>query len=960
MTACTPGLVQSCPCGGGAPDGTQTCNDTGSGFGRCIGCFVDAGAGLDVPPTPDDVPPTPDDVPALKDSGVVTDTPPAPVDPCNEFASCGACTPVNGCGWCDGRCVSGIAGGPSTGVCASPWVWLPSGCAGDASAPPTDVGSLSCAAANLGSSVGTGVVRGSTAGRTSSSTPPATCVSPMAAPSPDAVFAWTAPAAGTYTFDTVGSSFDTVLTLRTGGCDGPIVACSDDLAMGVLESRIVTPLAAGQTVLIAVDGYNGLSGAFTLNIAGSPTTDAGVPCTGGTVSCAGRCVDLSSDVANCGACGAACSTRCTAGRCAPPTWTVFVYGNADHDLSPSLVTDLEEMSRASLGASVNVVVMADWDSMMSIGARATTWSRIMPLAAQTGGARYPVGTQWFHVAGSGRPLELIRTAVEQDLDDPSVMAEAIRTAFTAYPADRYGVVFWDHGGSWDGGFGGDSQNRARTAASSIGASAIASAIRSGMSRAGVTRAPLLEFVAFDACLMGAVEVVSPLSTVAKVFLGEAELDFAAGWDYAGALSWLGSNPGATAQSFGREEIRLWDLHHRSLQTDVLFRSKIALDLTRWSRFEASIRSFSDTLLAGGMMSAEALAREAYLTMPTYGSDSAGAGSRRPISGYRDAAQFLAGVTRSSFAAPPLRVAAAAAASALSDMTLATSQGSSRGAMYGQGGLQISMPLPIFVDAAYRNEYQLKAADWAIATRWSEVFSATAPSGARPVITHSILNGTAPTATRLPQVQFSATGPVVEAEVRIVQSDPSFAGTGGRWINYGPLLQSTILSGGGYTATWNGRIRALPTPTGGVQAITTDWYIRAFEPGSGSVTGMMATPGICTEGTFIMSCDLVFRADTGAIDVIVFWTTANSPSAFSYAQFAASSSVSFTPYQRAESTAGLPLAPVLGTRILLTPGIAVRFAAVNSGLYELQTHVTDVYGRITSTQDYVQASAPFAP
>src|ERR1043165_9769177 len=45
-----------------------------------------------------------------------------------------------------------------------------------------------------------------------------------------------------------------------------------------------------------------------------------------------------------------------------PTWTVFVYAHADHNLSPSLVTDLAEMTSAEIGSHVRVVVLADWDS----------------------------------------------------------------------------------------------------------------------------------------------------------------------------------------------------------------------------------------------------------------------------------------------------------------------------------------------------------------------------------------------------------------------------------------------------------------------------------------------------------------------------------------------------------------------------------------------------------------------
>ncbi|MBL8603538.1 MAG: matrixin family metalloprotease [Myxococcales bacterium] len=59
-------------------------------------------------------------------------------DPCNQFASCGACTPVNGCGWCgaSNRCVRSTQSGPTAGACASGFAWLPQEC----SAGGTDAG----------------------------------------------------------------------------------------------------------------------------------------------------------------------------------------------------------------------------------------------------------------------------------------------------------------------------------------------------------------------------------------------------------------------------------------------------------------------------------------------------------------------------------------------------------------------------------------------------------------------------------------------------------------------------------------------------------------------------------------------------------------------------------------------------------------------------------------------------
>ncbi len=86
---------------------------------------------------------------------------------------------------------------------------------------------------------------------------------------PDVWFSYTAPATGTVTIDTQGSSFDTVLSIH-GGCPGDVAStlfCNDDNSYpSQLWSRLHVQVAQGQTYLIRVAGYNGASGQFTLNV----------------------------------------------------------------------------------------------------------------------------------------------------------------------------------------------------------------------------------------------------------------------------------------------------------------------------------------------------------------------------------------------------------------------------------------------------------------------------------------------------------------------------------------------------------------------------------------------------------------------------------------------------------------------------------------------------------------------
>lgn len=72
-------------------------------------------------------------------------------------------------------------------------------------------------------------------------------------------FKWTAEAEGEVTFDTLGTTFDTLLGIYTGeSVTGLTLVASDDdiaTAQAIYTSRARFPAHAGQTVFIAVDGY---------------------------------------------------------------------------------------------------------------------------------------------------------------------------------------------------------------------------------------------------------------------------------------------------------------------------------------------------------------------------------------------------------------------------------------------------------------------------------------------------------------------------------------------------------------------------------------------------------------------------------------------------------------------------------------------------------------------------------
>ncbi len=80
-------------------------------------------------------------------------------------------------------------------------------------------------------------------------------------------WSWIAPAGGSATVTTTGSSFDTILAVYVGGAVNALTEiASDDDSGGGLNSRVVFTAQAGVEYQIAVDGFSGSSGAITLNV----------------------------------------------------------------------------------------------------------------------------------------------------------------------------------------------------------------------------------------------------------------------------------------------------------------------------------------------------------------------------------------------------------------------------------------------------------------------------------------------------------------------------------------------------------------------------------------------------------------------------------------------------------------------------------------------------------------------
>lgn len=129
----------------------------------------------------------------------------------------------------------------------------------------TDVG-FGCADHQLGSTIGTNILTGSTAGQANEIQ--ATCAAGQNGG--DFTVNWLAPETRTYEFTLDGSSYDSAINIRSGAL-GPIctnsapeIACQDDF--NDLQPNLLFATTAGTWYLIVIDGYSSSSGNFVFSI----------------------------------------------------------------------------------------------------------------------------------------------------------------------------------------------------------------------------------------------------------------------------------------------------------------------------------------------------------------------------------------------------------------------------------------------------------------------------------------------------------------------------------------------------------------------------------------------------------------------------------------------------------------------------------------------------------------------
>ena len=197
------------------------------------------------------------------------------------------------------------------------------------------------------------------------------------------------------------------------------------------------------------------------------------------------------------------------------TVTVLVLMNGS-DLESQYgeaTADLTEMIRADKSDRVNILVE-------TVGTK--NWS-----------GRYGISSrrsQRYRVTSSG--LTLVDDSLGQlDTTVPATLSDFIRWGAKNYPADRYILVLWDHGGGPVYGFGYD---EFQSYSSTLTIDEMQTSLQDG----GV----FFDVIGMDCCLMSSVEVASALYDYCDYTLLSEDFEPGCGWEHSKWLSALANDP----------------------------------------------------------------------------------------------------------------------------------------------------------------------------------------------------------------------------------------------------------------------------------------------------------------------------------------------------------------------------------------------------------------------------------
>ncbi|MGM0395863.1 MAG: clostripain-related cysteine peptidase [Bacillota bacterium] len=205
------------------------------------------------------------------------------------------------------------------------------------------------------------------------------------------------------------------------------------------------------------------------------------------------------------------------------TIMVYLLGTDLESRSGMATMDLQEMLEADLSDNVNII--------LETGGTAQWKNDVM---SNKTNQRYLIGSEGL--------IRLEENLGRKSMVDPNTLTDFIRYSEQNFPAERYFLIFWDHGGGSVTGYGYDEYVKGDTMT--------LDEIERALFNSGVE----FDMVGFDACLMATLETAFVVEPYADYLVASEELEPGIGWYYTGWLNELSRNPSIETIDLGKKLI----------------------------------------------------------------------------------------------------------------------------------------------------------------------------------------------------------------------------------------------------------------------------------------------------------------------------------------------------------------------------------------------------------------------
>ena len=235
------------------------------------------------------------------------------------------------------------------------------------------------------------------------------------------------------------------------------------------------------------------------------------------------------------------------GCVAPPIyqiaeWTIMVYLDADNNLEGAGIDDINEMEMVgSTYPEVNILVQVDRIPFSVLDANNEGWADDSSNNNWTTTRRYYVTQDLDPVQINS---QLISDLGEKNMGDPQTLIDFASWAINNYPAKKYLLVIWNHGGgfrsqrfgrdiAWDDTSGGDKITIPE--------------LKDALSAISTQMGKNIDIVGMDACLMAMTEVAYQIRDYTDILVASEEEEPVNGWPYDTILHRIAMYPPVSAE-----------------------------------------------------------------------------------------------------------------------------------------------------------------------------------------------------------------------------------------------------------------------------------------------------------------------------------------------------------------------------------------------------------------------------